>query len=394
MEQHEVLVVGGGNGGISLAARLLRDGATGVAIVEGRSVHRYRPLLNYVGAGEAGMASLERATGDLVPDGCTWIQDEVVAVDPVAGTVTTRDGRTVRWRTLVLCPGTEEDWGATPGLRGAYDDGWAGSTFVPDSAPQVWDALKSLRSGSVLFTVPPEPAPCGATALKPLLMACDHWRRQGVLENLQVRLVTPFTGVLGMPSVDGTLADVLSSYGVEVLQEAHVQRLDGAARTVAIASPTGHRTLEDVTYAHVVPHYRAPRWIGDSGLAVDAPSGLVDVDPETLRHRRHPSIWAIGDAAALETRSSGGALRPQVDVLADNIKAAAGGGELRSYDGYTVFPITTSHRRLLLLEVDRHGNPAPTAPLVDLTKPRRATWLVDRYALPVVYFKRILRGKV
>jgi sulfide:quinone oxidoreductase len=57
-------------------------------------------------------------------------------------------------------------------------------------------------------------------------------------------------------------------------------------------------------------------------------------------------------------------------------------------------PITTSRQRLMLLEFDRHGNPAPTAPLVDLTRPRRATWLADRYALPVVYFRRILRGKV
>ena len=59
-ERHEVLIVGGGNAGISLAARLLRDGARDVAVVESESVHRYRPLLNYVGAGEATMSSLER----------------------------------------------------------------------------------------------------------------------------------------------------------------------------------------------------------------------------------------------------------------------------------------------------------------------------------------------
>src|SRR5687768_2870139 len=97
MDQHDVVIVGGGNAGISLAARLLRDGASDVAIVEGQSVHRYRPLLNYVGAGEAGMSSVERAMGDLIPDGCTWIRDEVVSVDPAASTVTTRYGRTVRW---------------------------------------------------------------------------------------------------------------------------------------------------------------------------------------------------------------------------------------------------------------------------------------------------------
>ena len=147
-------------------------------------------------------------------------------------------------------------------------------------------------------------------------------------------------------------------------------------------------------YAHVVPQYRAPRWIAESGLAIEAASGLVDIDPETLRHSRHQSIWALGDAAQVATRPSGGALRPQVEILAHNIAAAARGDELRRYDGYTVMPITTSRRKLMLLEVDREGHAKPSAPLVDLTKPRRSTWLFDRYALPVIYFRRILRGKV
>ena len=394
MEHHEIVIVGGGNAGISLAARLLRDGATDVSVVEPQVVHRYRPLLNYVGAGEAAMSSLERPMVSVMPDGCTWIRDGVDSVDPESSTVHTRDGRTVGWSTLVLAPGMEEDWDDTPGLLEAYDEGWAGSTFVPHSAPRVWEALRSLRRGSVVFTVPPEPAPCGATALKPLLMACDHWRREGVLEELTVRLLVPGSGVLGLPAADEKLAPVLAGYGVEVLTEARVSSLDGSTRTVAVDTATGPRVLEDSAYAHVVPHYRAPRWIADSGLATSSASGLVDIDPETLRHSRHASIWALGDCAEVRTRPSGGALRPQVEILASNIAAAAAGHELRRYDGYTVMPITVSHRELMLVEVDREGRAKPSAPLVDLTKPRRSTWLLDRYVLPVLYFRRILRGKV
>jgi sulfide:quinone oxidoreductase len=57
-------------------------------------------------------------------------------------------------------------------------------------------------------------------------------------------------------------------------------------------------------------------------------------------------------------------------------------------------PITVDRRRLMLVEVDRDGRPAPTVPFPDLTRPRRSTWLVDRYGLPQVYFRRILRGRV
>lgn len=69
----------------------------------------------------------------------------------------------------------------------------------------VWPALRDLATGRVVFTMPPEPAPCGATALKPLLMACDHWQRAGVLADLDVSLVLPRSSPIGVPSADDRL---------------------------------------------------------------------------------------------------------------------------------------------------------------------------------------------
>ncbi|WP_347059523.1 FAD/NAD(P)-binding oxidoreductase [Blastococcus sp. HT6-30] len=394
MERSDVLIVGGGNAGISLAARLLRDGASDVAVVAPQPVHRYKPLLNYVGAGEATMADLERPMADVVPDGCTWIRDGVEAVDPAAMTLHTRGGRTLHCDTLVLCPGLVEDWEATPGLLQAYADGWVASTYVPGSTPQVWPRLSSVRGGSVVFTVPPEPASCAPTALKPLLMACDSWRRAGVLPSVDVRLVLPAATATGIPEADRYLEETFADYGVEVLREARIVRVDWDTHALQVTSRTGPRILEDIVFAHAVPHYRAPGWIADAGLSAGEASGLVDVDPETLRSRRHESIWAIGDAADLATRPSGGALRKQVDVLARNIAAAQHGEQLKRYDGYTVMPITVSHRKLMLNEVDRDGAASPSVPFLDPFKPRRWPWLFDRYGLPQVYWRRILRGKV
>ena len=390
----EVLIIGGGNAGISLAARLLRDGVRDVTVVAPQPVHRYKPLLNYVGAGEATMAELERPMADVVPDGCTWVRDSVEAVDPAAMTVRTRGGRTLSCSTLVLCPGLIEDWAATPGLQEAYADGWVASTYVPGSTPQVWPRLSALRGGSVVFTVPPEPASCGPTALKPLLMACDHWRRSGVLSSLEVRLVLPEATATGLPEADDVLERTFAGYGIQVLRNSRIDRVDWDVHSLTIRSASGTRVVEDVDFAHAVPHYRAPRWIADAGLATEPTPGLVDIDPETLRSRGHESIWAIGDAAALGIRSSGGALRKQVDVLSRNLAAAGKGKELSRYDGYTVMPITLDRRRLMLNEVDRDGRPSPSVPFINPFKPRRSTWLFDRYLLSKIYYRRLLRGKV
>jgi sulfide:quinone oxidoreductase len=193
---------------------------------------------------------------------------------------------------------------------------------------------------------------------------------------------------------DEILERTFADYGVEVLREARVERVDWDVHALAISSPAGTRVIGDIDFAHAVPHYRAPAWIADAGLSTDPTPGLVDIDPETLRSRRHESIWAIGDAAALGIRSSGGALRKQVDVLSRNLAAAAKGKQLSGYDGYTVMPITVSHRKLMLNEVDRNGKASPSIPFIDPFKPRRSTWLFDRYGLPVVYFRRLLKGEV
>ncbi|GAA2018808.1 FAD/NAD(P)-binding oxidoreductase [Pseudokineococcus marinus] len=393
-EHAEVLVVGGGNAGISLAARLRRDGWRDVVLVEPSPVHRYRPLLNYVGAGEASMRSLEKPMGRVVPDGVRWVRDAVASVDHVSKVVTTGRGRRLRYTTLVVCPGTQEDWDDTPGLQSAYTAGWATSTYVPSAVPLVWPALRALRSGTVLFTVPPEPAPCAATALKPLLMACDAWRRAGVLDDLDVVLALPEEHVTGVPKADARLERAFARYGVRVLRRARVARVDPVLRSVELTTPAGPVHLDDLAHAHVVPHYRAPRWVVDAGLATDEPGRLVSVDPGTMRSTVSDDVWSLGDVASLGTSSSGGGLRKQVNVLAKNLTAAAKGRRLHRYDGFTVMPVTTSHRRLVLVERDRSGPRPRHLPVLHRFRPRRLTWLFDRYGLPVLYWHRILRGKV
>ena len=358
-------------------------------------VHRYKPLLNYVGGGQATMADLERPMADVIPDGCAWIRDSVEAVDPAAMTVRTRGGRTLHCSTLVLCPGLVEDWDATPGLQAAYADGWAASTYVPGSTPQVWPRLSSLRAGSVVFTVPPEPASCGPTALKPLLMACDHWRRAGVLADLE----RPARPARARPR-RACRRPTRSSSGPSPTTASRCcarpasSSVDWDAHALTVATPTGRRVLEDVDFAHAVPHYRAP---AGSPTAAWPPTRRRAWSTSIRRPcapAAHESIWAIGDAADVATRPSGGALRKQVDVLARNLAAARSGQPMQRYDGYTVMPITVSRRKLMLDEVDRDGRPSPSVPFLDPFKPRRSTWLFDRYVLPQVYFRRILRGLV
>ena len=144
---------------------------------------------------------------------------------------------------------------------------------------------------------------------------------------------------------------------------------------------------------------RAPDWVRTVGLAVDEPGspvgqraendqpygdvgGMIDVDPGTLQHRRHDRVWALGDGANVSASRSGGALRKQAAVVADNIARRRHHAPLVSYDGYSTAPITVSRYELVLAEFDRSATITPSFPIIDLTRARRLTWLYDRYCSP------------
>lgn len=390
-----MVILGAGNAGVSLAARLRRLGHGDVTIVDSRPVHRYRPLLNYVGVGLVRPEAIGRAMSDVIPRGVRLVGEDARSVDMDDRQVTTTSGAKIGFDTLILAIGLEVGRDLIPGWSEARENGWAVSTFEDETASAVWDRVCSMRAGTAVFTIPPEPAPCAATALKPLFMACDHWRRSGVLQDIQVHLVLPGDRPLDVVD-DGpndTLERLLKESGVHLHRSSTVTGVDHVNRTVEVGGDSGSSstTIGSVDLAHVVPHYRAPRWLADSDLA-RGELGRVDVDRETLGHLRLPHVWALGDVAELGIASSGGGLRPQVEVLAHNVTSAA--AEARRYDGYTVMPVTVDRRRLMLIEVDRAGRPAPTTRLLDLTKPRRSTFLFDRFVLPQVYYRRILRGKV
>ena len=77
----DVLVVGGGNAGIALAARLRSSGVDDVAIIEPKVTHHFRPLLSYVGAGLSSTKELSRRQASVMPEGVRWIQDAAAHID-------------------------------------------------------------------------------------------------------------------------------------------------------------------------------------------------------------------------------------------------------------------------------------------------------------------------
>jgi sulfide:quinone oxidoreductase len=407
---HEVVVIGGGNAGLSVAGRLRRYGVDDVAVIEPREHHLYQPMFSHVAGGTAAASVATRPQASVTPKGVTWIRDRVQTIDPVAKTVLLESGTRVEYEQLVVAPGIQKDWDAVPGLTEAMASPVGISNYEFEFAQQASRVLREVRSGTVVFTQPAGPATCSGAAQKPMYLACDYWRQTGVLDDIRVILVVPTPTLFGMPMIDAELDRKVAEYGIEVRFSRELVAVDPERRVVTIAETapqdgpdrgqdgsTGGQH-EEIAYdvLHAVPPQSAPDWLAATALADPGnPGGFVEVDSLTLRHPRFPDVWTLGDAAAVMSSKSGGALRQQAFTLVKNLTAVrAGKSPSHVYNGYSVCPFTVSRGTVVFAEFDDRYRPLPTIPFwKGLAKERRFTFLADRYLLPWVYWNLILQGR-
>ena len=395
-QHYEVLIIGGGNAGVSLAARLHRYGVKDVAVVEPQDNHFYQPLFSHIAGGRAKASEATRPQRSVMPEGVEWIRDSAVDINPASNTVSLASGGQLGFGHLVVCPGLQLDWDKIPGLADAVRSPSGASHYEFTLAAKSWALLSGLKAGTAVFTMPSGPIKCGGAAQKPMYLACDYWRKQGVLQDIRVVMVQPYLTVFGVPGVDEELNRKIAEYGIELRLNSELVSVDASAQNALIRNnATG--LAEELHYdvLNAVPPQSAPDWLKATELPAPGDSGgFVDVDPQTLRHVRFPNIWSLGDAAATTNSKSGGALRKQTKVLAKNLVAAREGKPLmEKYDGYSVCPFTVARSSVVFAEFDDQYRPMPSVPKVPTWKASRASWVVDRDIFPKVYWNLILKGR-
>lgn len=392
---HAVTIIGGGHAGISVAARLRRAGLTDIGVIEPSLTHDYQPLWTLVGGGRARAEQSRRGEVSVMPRGVGWVKDRAQHVDPQNQTVETAGGVTVHYDHLVVCPGIQLDWDAVPGMSSALATETVSSNYRYDLAPKTWQVIQEMRSGTAIFTMPVGPIKCAGAPQKIAYLAADHWRRTGVLDAIRIVLVLPTPAMFGVPVFAQELERVVKRYGIEVHKSSEVTSVDPDGRSVTVTNRAAGTTVEiGYDLLHVVPQQSAPDWLKSSPLAdTENAGGYVDIDKHTMRHRRYPNVFALGDAGSTPNSKTGAAIRRQAPVVVANLWASLLGHEPRErYDGYASCPLTTARNKMLLAEFDYTLQPKPSIPLIDTTHEGRDMWYLKRYGLPAMYWNLILKG--
>ena len=395
--KHQVLIIGGGNAGISVAAQLKRkDKNIDIAIIEPSEVHYYQPAWTMVGGGFYDINDTVHAEADQIPAGVEWIKDFVMSFDPNQNSITLKNGSTVHYDYLVVAPGIQLNWNEIKGLEENIGKNGVCSNYSFKTAPYTFECLKNSRSGRAIFTSPHTPVKCGGAPQKIMYIAADYFKRNNLSDKVQIEFWSGGTRLFGVKKFEDALKKVIAKFHIKENYYNKLVEIDGAnkrAKFVGFGEQNKEvETWIDYEMLHVTPPQSAPDFVKNSSLANAA--GWVDVDKHSLQHVQYKNIFSLGDASSLPTGKTGAAIRKQTPILVQNLLAVMKDNTIEGhYNGYSSCPLITRRGKLILAEFDYDNKPQETFPF-NQAKERWSMFILKRYILPFLYWTQILKGKM
>ena len=394
----DIVIVGAGSGGISVASSLLkRKAKLRIALIDPAENHHYQPGWTMVGGGVFDVSSTRRKTKDLIPSGVSWIKQEVLGFIPGESLVELDNGQQIAYQHLIVSPGLTLDWDAVKGLRETLGKNGVTSNYLYELAPYTWELVKELKSGKAIFTQPPMPIKCAGAPQKALYLSADHWLKNGVLKNIDIDFHNAGGVLFGVADYVPALQSYIDKYQANLRLNHNLVEIDGEKKIAYFKSANeedSELVAEEFDMIHVCPPQKAPDFVANSALAGDG--GWMDVDQFTLRHKKFENIWGLGDVLNTPNAKTMAAVRQQVPVVAQNIYDVMAGREAgKGYDGYGSCPLTVENGKIVLAEFGYGGKLLPTFPswLLEGTNPTRLAWILKADLLPPIYWHAMLKGR-
>jgi len=423
----KILVVGGGSGGIMALARLHSALPNAdITIIAPNETHIYQPGQIFMAAGLYTLEDIVKDNKDYIADDVNWIKDEVASFDPDNNKVTTRAGEEVPYDYMVVATGivyhynwikglTEDDIGKN-GISSVYLNNFEKGTAKGGEVTWEWfEALKeaaaSGKKPTAIYTHPNTPIKCGGAPQKILYLSADYLKKDGLGANF---IFAPNTSKLfSYPEIEASLVKVQKRYDTITNKFRHNLVSMDVKNKVATFEETyevkgeydedleeyfmsEEKRMVDMSYdfIHVVPPMGPPQALVDSllGWQKGTAKGWLEVDQETLQHRRYKNVFGIGDVCGIPLGKTGGSARHHGPIVVGNLVSALEDKSLKEkFDGYTVCPLKVEYGEIIMAEFNYKGL-APTIPFLDPAEPRFMWWAFDLYQLKPMYWYLMLKG--
>src|SRR6266704_1301941 len=345
----QVVVLGGGVGGTLTANLLARQPGRNlhVTVVDPTGMHLYQPGFLYAAPGKANGRWLARDERTLLHRKVDLAVEAATRIDPDKGTVQLAHGGSLPFDYLVLA---------------------TGARLVPEQIPGL------VGVAGIPYKCPPAP-------VEFTLMVDQYLRRRGLRDKSQVTLLSPLNRAFTIESASKRIQPILTKRGIGLETFFNVEEVDPSAGTVR--SLEGEAATYDLLV--LVPPHRGQAVIETSGLG-DA-GGWVPTDRQTLSHRDHERIFAIGDATDLPISKSGSTAHFEAPVVASRIASlVTGTAPNANYGGRVMCFLETGDGRATALRFDYEHPPVPPAPSL--------AWHAAKWAFNRLYWDTVPQGRI
>jgi sulfide dehydrogenase [flavocytochrome c] flavoprotein subunit len=318
----KVVVIGGGFGGAT-AARYLRllDAGLDVTLVEPSRDYLTCPFSNLVLGGLLEMPALRQYQTGVAKAGVDVIHDRATAIDAGRRTVRLGGGRTLSYDRLIVAPGIDFRWEATPG----YDEAAA------EKIPHAWKAgpqtvllrrqIEAMDDGGlVIVAVPAAPFRCPPGPFERISMIAHYLKAK-----------KPRSKILVLDSNETFSKQGLFMEGWNKLYPGMIEWVKGSSDGKVVRVDAAAMTLESEfgkkhkgAAINFIPAQKAGNIAQSAGLANQ--SGWCPVAHATFESTQVPGVHVVGDASiAAPMPKSGFSANSQGKIAAVAIIAALRG---------------------------------------------------------------------
>lgn len=289
-ERAQVVVVGGGAGGVTAAKYVRRlDPTVEVTLIEQNAAYVTPFGGNWVVGGLRDLDSLTQSYEALAKrHGVKVVHATVTAVDPVRRRVETQGGRSYNYDRCIVAPGIDFRWKAIDGYGPA----------VAERVPHAWTAgpqagllrrqLEAMPDGGVfVMSVPPAPFRCPPAPYERASLVAGYFKAR-----------KPRSKVIVLDANESFWQQSLFEAGWNRLYPGIIERRAGAEGRLTAVDGTRARTGASAVKAdvlNVIPPQIAGRVARESGLADDG--GWCAASALTWESARHAGVHVVGDAA-------------------------------------------------------------------------------------------------
>ena len=398
-----IVIAGSGLGGLAAANRLARelDGAK-ITIVDRKEIHNYQPGYTLVATGVWPVEKVSDRNADLMPAGVEWVKEMVSEFDPEANAIVTDAGRRIEYDYLIVATGLQLDFGQIEGMDvAAIGTNGLGSVYPsPQAAQATWQAMDAYRQkgGKAVMTLPASPLKCAGAPLKMTFMVVDRLQQAGTRDRSDVQFHSALANIFSVPRINQEVLERWDRLKVPVTFNSKLVAVDIGARRATVTSPEGERTELDYDFIHVVPPMRAPDAVKNSPLSWKeggfAAGGWLEVDKETLRHRRFPNVFGIGDINGTPKGKTAATVKKSTPLVVQNLLDVIAGREPSlKFDGYTSCPLLLREGAALLVEFDYENRLTPSLPAIDPLQDSYFAWVM-KYRLLKPAYMAVAKGRV